>query len=86
MLIRLSPVVITTREAFEGILEDGAIALYITAKVYLEMYCTIRAQLRDHGFAEWLVGRRGVIYVQTQGPYSYDPARHRMFLPIEFLE
>lgn len=86
MKLRLPPVVISTREAFEGILEDGAIAMYITAKVYLEMHSTIRARLRDHGFEEWQVCRRGIIYVKATGPHKYDPERHRIFLPIEDVE
>ena len=86
MLMRLPPIQISTKEAFEEILTTDAPALYITAAVYLELYETLRQQLQNCGYEEWMVCRRGVIFVKTRGAHPFDSVRHRIFLPLEGLE
>ena len=83
MRTRLPPVQISTKEAFEGIVGENPPALYITAKVFLEMYSTIRQQLALYGYEEWLVARKGVLFVKIAGPHPYDPCRHQIFYPLK---
>ena len=86
MRTQLPPVQISSKEAYEGIWEANAPALYITANVFLEMHSSIRQQLTACGYEEWLVAKRGVLYVKRTGPHPFDPCRHQLFLPIENIE
>lgn len=76
---RLLTVAVSTREALEEALRENDPVLYVTAELYLGMHGSIRALMEAHGYAQGLVGCRGVFFIS--GREKYDPEDHALYDP-----
>lgn len=72
---------ITTNDALNQVLSENASVLYVSAELYLAMHSTIHEKMASHGFAQFEICRRGIVFVQTQGRHKFDPEEHTYALP-----